>query len=503
MTASRAAGTLCLVAWSLAIGASRATAQADPIPGPDTTASTVSGPGHPAASRRDWLAPDHWSRVALRWLAARGDLPTSVASLTWPARRGLVRDMLADAADRNPLAAHWLEALDAGSGRAFGPVSISAAAGLDAGDGRLATGSIDSTSAGIAYSGPHQLDEYTHLFGEIRAALAIGDRSGADFTLRTLPDSAVKVGRATLGAQIGAIELWAGRREAGFGPSADGLVLSGRTLFDGGGLDTPAGFGLPGFLKGLGTFRISQVIARFDRSGDIRNPWFVATRVSIEPSPSLTIGVNRAALFGGTGNEPVTVGRLFLVLFGITDSRGKDSDFENQVASLDVAWNAGGVLLWAEYGFDDAGPSFLLVPGITVGALWDGPTPSLALGGSVTAIASSCCGHPAWYRHAALADGWTKNGVPLGHSLGGNGLEAAIDWTLDPLSAPFSARGRFIFRDRGSENLYSPDLRGQAIGADLAARAYVGRISWETALSSEVGPGPDRWALTLRIIAAL
>jgi hypothetical protein len=227
----------------------------------------------------------------------------------------------------------------------------------------------------------------------------------------------------------------------------------------------------------------------------------VATRLSFAPSDRISFGINRAALFGGDGNEPVTLGRVLLVAFGITDSRGKDSDFENQVASLDVVWNAGrSVLLWAEYGFDDAGTSFILVPGLTVGALWSSPSwaPALSVGGSVTGIASSCCGHPAWYLHGALSDGWADRGVPLGHPLGGNGLEAGLDVGFDPIEQPLLARGRLFIRDRGRENLYSPERHGRTVGFEVWLQAWLGSMRLEPSFEVELGAGRDRWRAQLK-----
>jgi hypothetical protein len=359
---------------------------------------------------------------------------------------------------------------------------------------------------GYDYTGPTSINRDTDVFVEIGATARIGRRFQLAADTRLHTDGADEVVRATAGAQFGAVELWGGRREASYGPSPDGLTLSGRVPFGGGGLDTPAGFVLPGFLRVLGTVRVNQVVARFDRTGDVPEPWFVATRLSFAPSSRVAVGVNRAAMFGGEGNEPVTLGRLLLVLFGITDSRGKDSDFENQVASLDVAWNPGGsVLLWAEYGFDDAGTAFILVPGLSLGALWAGPSwaEALSIGGSVTGIASSCCGHPRWYFHGALADGWTDRGVLLGHPLGGNGLEAAFDWALDPAMSRVLARGRFFVRDRGRENLYSPDRHGRTGGIEAWLQVMPGRFRLEAGLESEVGAGPDRWSALLRAAIAL
>jgi hypothetical protein len=513
MTLTRAASATCLLAFTLA-GSSPCAAQdarADtPPPGPNGTA---------AGDTTGLLPPDHWTRHALTRLAAASSIGTDLAALAWPARRSTVRRILLDAAARpaasnqaaeshTAMARAWLDRFDAEfAERRIGPIAFTPpAVAARAGEGALLAGRAVPSPIGYDYTGPTPDNSETDVFVEIGATASIGRRFDLAADARQYTDGANELVRATAGARFGAAELWGGRREASYGPSPDGLTLSGRVPFDGGGLDTPAGFVLPGFLRVLGTVRVNQVVARFDRTGDVAEPWFVATRLSFAPSSRVAVGVNRAALFGGEGNEPVTLGRLLLVLFGITDSRGKDSDFENQVASLDVAWNPGGsVLLWAEYGFDDAGTAFVLVPGLSLGALWAGPSwaEALSIGGSVTGIASSCCGHPRWYFHGALADGWTDRGVLLGHPLGGNGLEAAFEWALDPATSRVLARGRFFVRDRGRENLYSPDRHGRTGGIEAWLQVMPGGFRLEAGLESEVGAGPDRWSALLRAAIAL
>jgi hypothetical protein len=518
MTLSRATGIACLLASALLTPAS-ATAQNDPY-----TASSRR-PFAPFADTTGWVQADHWTRNAIARLAATNQVPSEYAALAWPARRGAIRRILADAAaDTTPggipastgaaTAIAWLQRFD----REFnevGPIGLAkviATPGLDAAEGHLETGHTIPSPRGFDYVGP-SLDttNVTGVFVEIDGNIAFWHGFGFSGRFRawlvrwqergTGRHDDLEVDYLTANGRIGALDLWFGRRAVAFGPSPrGGLTLSGSTPLSGGGFDTPTGFRLPGFLSALGTIRVNQVVSRFDRSGDIRHPWFVATRLSFAPSDRLSLGINRAALLGGEGNEPVTLGRVLLVAFGITDSRGKDSDFENQVASLDVAWNAGrSVLVWAEYGFDDAGTSFILVPGVTVGALWASPSwaPALSIGGSVTGIASSCCGHPAWYLHGALSAGWTDDGVPLGHPLGGNGLEAGLDVAVDPIDGPVLARTRLFVRDRGRENLYAPERHGRTVGLEASVQAFWGSYRLEPSFEFEVGAGRDRWEAAL------
>lgn len=525
MSRLQATTVACLIALLRGISAEPATAQAAPETRQQNDRSTP-----PLAG---WLSPDHWTRHALQRLAASGLLPVDVAALTWPAPRAFVRQLLDQAAggpppdtetsvsrpgdepDRRPtgngsdraIARAWLARFDAELRQhATGPLALGVlpAVGYFAAEGQLGAGTTTTLPKGPEYPGPFRINDVAGLFVENAFTAGIGPRFFLEATARAMAHEDVDWRRLAASTRIGPAHVWFGRREAAFGPRNGGLALSGDVPFDGAGLDTPGGFRLPGFLRSLGRVRVSQVVARFERSGPIEHPWFVATRLAFAPSDRLAIGINRAALFGGKGNEPVTLGRVLLVAIGITDSASKDSDFENQVASIDAAWHAARtVLVWAEYGIDDAGTAFALVPALSAGVLWTGPAwaPALSVGASATAIASSCCGHPAWYVHAGLADGWTDRGRLLGHPLGGNGLELSLDWAVDPVSLPVIARGRILFRDRGSENLFAPDLDGSTAGLDARVEAMVDRFLLGLRIASEFGDGPARW--TLRFTTSL
>ena len=272
------------------------------------------------------------------------------------------------------------------------------------------------------------------------------------------------------------VEMWAGRRPLSFGRSRyDGIVLGPIARFDGFGIELPAGFRLPTFLRHLGEVRVSQSFARMDRSGPIDNPLFLGTRVSFAPSGAIAIGLNRAVIFGGAGNQDITFERVFWMLLGQTDIGSKDSDFENQVVSIDFLWRPGssGWSLFGEYGFDDAGGAFFRVPAFTIGArLARLPGLSaLSAGAEFTHLASHCCGHPPWYQHGIFAEGWSDRGVLLGHPLGGEGSELAVSLRGEFARARLITEARFRVTHRGEENLLVPEFEGTGTGAELYAMA--------------------------------
>jgi hypothetical protein len=255
-------------------------------------------------------------------------------------------------------------------------------------------------------------------------------------------------------------------------------VLSGNTPFDGIGIDTPEGFRLPSFLRAIGTIRVTQLLARMSRSGLVEHPLFLAQRISAAPSDRLLVGVNRAAIFGGEGNLGVTPWRALWLLLGQTDVPGKDSDFENQVVSVDAVvrpFSDKSLILYLEWGFDDAGAAFLRVPGIVAGATYAGWAAAwLETGVEVVRFGAKCCGYPEWYRHGALAEGWTDRGEPIGHALGGHGTEFALVLDAHGGQRAHALRTRLRVRDRGRENLFAPEWLGHSAGIALETSIAVG-----------------------------
>ncbi|HSR40954.1 MAG TPA: hypothetical protein VLL48_02250, partial [Longimicrobiales bacterium] len=111
-----------------------------------------------------------------------------------------------------------------------------------------------------------------------------------------------------------------------------------------------------------------------------------------------------------------------------------------------------------------------------VGGAWVTPTRTgvRSLGSGLVWIAPSSRTYPEWYRHGALAWGWTDRGVPLGHDLGGEGWGLRI--------TGFEARGedemeaRLLVTRRGDENLLAPAARGW--GVELRSEGRVGLGAW-------------------------
>lgn len=286
-----------------------------------------------------------------------------------------------------------------------------------------------------------------------------------------------------LAASFGAFGFWAGRRPVGFHQGAGGgIVLSGNQRFDGGGFYLADPVRLPWILDYLGPVRFELFLSRIENGDRIESPWFGALRGSFQPHPRLELGVNRADIFGGKGNSPVTFRSVMQMLFGF--HAGENGEFNNEVFSADVRYRPplGPVPLsvYLEWGMDDSAGAWRNVPARVIGAeLAAIPfLPEVALGVERTSFAEGCCGNTVWYRNWAIRGGWAADGRPLGHTLGGHGTE----WLAYGNADLFAARARIglqlFTRDRGDENLFAPEREGKSRG---------GRISIDTTIRAGMG----------------
>jgi len=461
--------------------------------------------GAPAPGTEGFLEPDHWARLALRGAAAYGLAPVATTTGLRSVRLSDVRRdlMLAvDAAGAGSEArARLTEALhridsDYGQASARGTLfNVRVDGGAFVNRGERLAGLAVASPDGFDYTTPPLIPDSNRVRARVHGFAGFGPViAGFDIT----PGS--RLSQLDLSLRAGPIDIRAGRQPLSFGPGTDeGLMLGPRSSFDGVSLGTPDPFVLPSFLRKLGGVRASLLVARLGASGEITHPWFAASRISFAPSEAWSVGLNRAAIFGGEGNTPITAKRLLLVLFAETDNADKDSDFENQVASVDIAVRVGGplaLLAYLEYAFDDAGLSFFRVPGILAG-LEANRIPGItgiAVGAELTGFGGSCCGHPAWYRHGLLAAGWSDGGRLLGHSLGGHGGEAALTWRVDPGPGGFLASGRLFVRHRSAENVFSPDWRGRSGGGRLRMSLPLSpRLRLEGTGEIDSGAGWSRW----------
>lgn len=472
-------------------------------PGPALVKAQEAAPGQ--AHPEPFTPPGHWSRDALRRLTGAGLLTPGETAGAWPLPRSRVRALLRDAAAREDegkgpdgaLADGFLNRFEAefpdpetdGSSRVTGRLDL----GWLASRGGVLGGTHEPWEEDEwIYRGPVPAPEHSSPTLTPGLDLAPSAHVGlrADILLRP---GGLRGEEVYAFAPLGSTWVWAGRRHLAYGPStARGIVLSGGVPFDGAGVDVVEGLRLPGFLDRLGPVRGSTLLARMERSGEVEHPWFWGARVSLQPHDDLVIGLNRASIFGGEGNEPVTFRNVGLMLLGFTETDSKSSDFENQVASLDALWRTrlAGVplVVHGEWGFADVGGAWFRVPGIVGGLEFPAipRMPALAVGVEHASFSGHGGGHPPWYRHGPLGEGWTDRGRLLGHPMGGHGTEWSGHLTLDPPTRGLSVATRLFQRQRGEENLLARNGSESTVGGELGLTAHGSRrlvieahLEWE------------------------
>jgi hypothetical protein len=458
---------------------------------------------HANAQSYTFLPPAHWARSALHRLAISGTTDITSTVLSWPASRAELFEWLDTARVGNNARAAFFRNILAAEERADRRVHAQLSASFNRHTGVIRAGTMERVNESYAYPGPETLPDQgtgtvsADLRAQLPAAFALAIRATAGTDTSQL-ESAYLTWRSR------PVEAWAGRRGFAVGArGADNLVLNEVGSFDGLGLSARRGVRIPF----VGSVHPELMLARLSHSGSVRHPWFHAARVSIVPTANFAIGLNRAAIFGGDDHIEVTAGRLLLMLIGLPDTETKDSDFENQVASIDLLWRTrignAPIGLYGEVGADDSGWAFVYVPGVIAGIeLAELPAlPELMLGLEVAHIAERTRNYPPWYQHGALADGWTNGGRLLGHSLGGAGTEIAAHGRVDAAAIPLQARGRAFLRERKGENLLAPLRQGRSAGGRLEILLPWRRTQLQ--LRGELESGGDWQASSLAVMGSV
>ncbi len=274
-------------------------------------------------------------------------------------------------------------------------------------------------------------------------------------------------------AKVGPIRLWAGSRPVAFSWGRwGGAVLNQGKVPTLVGFETVGGFRLPWVLRALGPANLFAFVGPGSPSGSVRNPLFAGARIQFAPASWLVLGANRALLFGGEGNqESLTAGNVALALLGFTSQFGKNSDFENQVASLDalarVRLAGRPAAVYGEWAADDSGLALIVSPAFRIGAELYGAA-GRWWGGEGAFFGKARGERPPWYRHGALGGGWSSRGTLLGHPLGGHGAQVVVGSGVENRNGGWESW--FGLRKRGSGNLYAPDREGGGVFGGVRVR---------------------------------
>ncbi len=443
----------------------------------------------PAAS--PLLPADHWAVRAAARAEALGLAPgyhPAQRSVPRAAVGEALRQAEAAAEGRGPalaaLARGWrerfVEEFREADGADRGPAAL---LGSAAGGGYERRGGVAEPGAGLfgRRTGPVTLPLRGTLVGTATVAAALTPSLAAVAEPRVSEDG-VTVPRWDVTAGWGPVALSVGQEPVGYGPGeGGGIVLSGARALPRVQVETSRPLALPGPLRHLGAASFHTSVTRLDERRHPGDPYLWGMRVALRPHPRLTVGINRASIFGGdsvaTEVGPGSVGRMLLGILS--------DDFENQVVAAEFRYRlpTESVLpltLYLEWGADDGAGAWWDVPARVLGAYVPAVPglPAFAAGAEYTSFATLCCGNPGWYTHAAQPGGWAAEGAILGHPLGGEGQEFLLYSHADLAGSRLRLQGRAFRRERGREgydafaragNLFAPERAGWSTGASLAA----------------------------------
>jgi hypothetical protein len=428
------------------------------------------------------LEPGHWAVDALRRAEALGlvrdHLPAQRAVPLEVVERAL-REAVDAASERRPqlapLAAEWHRRLveefpgvGGGYGRqpAAGLLGVRAGAGVETRRG--------AAGPGLGEFEPHRsgalpLDDRTTLVGGAELVAVLGEHIGARVAPAVGADG-VRLEAVELTAGLGGWTASVGRIPIGYAHGVGGgVTLTGHSALDAFGIQTRTPFRLPWVLGHLGPISFTTHFARLTEERHPGDPYFWSASGQFRPHRRVTLGIHRAAMFGGDHpvEQPVTFGKVVDMLIGRVAGIG----FEDQIVSVSGRYRLPTdpwipLTSYFEWGAEDAAGAWWAVPARVIGL--ETPAlpwlPQVRTGVEYTHFERSCCSNPEWYRHWSFFGSWATGDQTLGHPLGGHGKEAMAHASAHLLDARLRIAGRGMVRSRNDQNLFVPGREGRSLG---------------------------------------
>jgi capsule assembly protein Wzi len=266
----------------------------------------------------------------------------------------------------------------------------------------------------------------------------------------------VKMGGGSLELEVGRDSNWLGFGERG------ALTLSNNAdNFDLIKLSSPeplnAGF--------LGKLKFAVIFSQFDKvmtSNGERQPWFYAIKASLKPVPSFEIGINLGRQQGGPGVDN-SLRDNFQGLVG-----GTNTDNSNSLGGFELRWRMPflrNTEAYWEYSGEDAAKFWPIVESYLAGIY----IPRLTDDGKNDFRFEYFLGNNILYTHGQFTEGYTYEGMPIGHAQGG-----ATEDFFFRYRHWFNARGYagadYFYTTRGNTGR----IENQALERKNALRAFWG-----------------------------
>lgn len=243
------------------------------------------------------------------------------------------------------------------------------------------------------------------------------------------------------------IALEAGRGTLWWGPGYHGSLLLTDHAFplDLVKLGSDEAFALPGFLQGLGQWKVQSFLAQLERNRDFSRAKLFGLRVSYLPTRWLELGATRLTQFDGRGRQQ-SFPRTILDAYTSRPNQGGDLDV-NEQAMLDFRARVpqvpyvlplpAGLQLYGELASEDKWSQFplpsrvALLAGVYIPQLFVGDTLDLRIEYADTDLGRRR--HPelvnVWYNNGTYVSGMRHRGFPLGHHMGTDGIDVFVRTT--------------------------------------------------------------------------
>jgi hypothetical protein len=451
------------------------------------------------------LQPGHWTYDAIRRLNVLGVAPPASDPAMAVVTREHAAAVFAESAEAaraegrpavEGLAREYLDLLlatEGGTGQRRGRFGGGA---IGVGGELLAAENLPSE--GVVRP-PRTLDRLLGPLVTVGAQGPLGEHVGWQVQAAWLADEPV-LPAAVISARAGPLDLWAGRQRVHFGVGRGGGVVAGSgwveeplvrerssLAVEGGGIAVRRPFHFPAFLRFLGASRIEVVGGRTDAVGEAEGAFLVLGRLTGQPfSPRFTLGLNRGALFGGSG-RPVTVRRLVGMTFGLyqEDAEGVRSGFENQVISGIARYRPPTerwlpLEVYVEAGADDMAGAIRdnpgIVAGVDVGSVPGFTDLSMTLE-HAQFVRGSGDAVRIWYINFPYGGSWSDAGRAMAHPLGGIGREWQLRGAFDRPALGLRLTASAFTRSRHELGMYYPDRDGRSRGGTAGARVFL-RDHW-------------------------
>lgn len=216
----------------------------------------------------------------------------------------------------------------------------------------------------------------------------------------------VKVGSDALELELGRDANW-----LGLGYRGNITLTNNAVNFDQVKLSSPE----PVILPYVGALKYSFIFSRFDDAltpAGLRNPWFLASKLSLKPADFVELGINLGRQVGGSGVDN-SIGSIIRGLVG-----GTNNDNSNSLAGLEarfrIPWLRNSEV-YGEFSGEDSASFWPIVESYVAGFY----IPRLTDDGSNDLRFEYYLGNAILYTNGTFPEGYLYRGMPVGHSQGG------------------------------------------------------------------------------------